>query len=118
MATRNPIELTFDYGDQTVIVTVSGFTRGVTALKALGEAGIEETLATVANALRARIDVEEDIRLDYQYEDGDRAAVVVSGFTTPQRAIDALAQAGGEQTFSRLYTALDAEGDHSMLELQ
>jgi hypothetical protein len=117
-ASTENIDLSFTYdGADVVRVVVSGFDRGITAVRALASAGQDPTRNEVAASFRAGSrTTNRDVVIDFE-EDDDRATVTVSGVTTPRRVDAALRDAGSESTFVHVVSALADRGDASLLEL-
>ncbi|PRY70613.1 hypothetical protein B0I08_101750 [Glaciihabitans tibetensis] len=110
------LEFTYDDGDDAT-VTVSGHHKGVTALRALIEVGDESNLEKIQASIDAgEIQDETDIEIEFSSGD-DTCTVTVAGFTNPQRGLQALEEAGSEETFLELLDAMAADGDDSIQEL-
>jgi len=110
------LEFTYDDGDD-VTVTVSGMRKGVTALRALIEAGDESNLEKIQASIDAgEIQDETDIEIEFSSGE-DTCTVTVSGFVNPQRGLQALEEAGSEETFLELLDVMAADGDDSIQEL-
>ena len=117
--TASTVDLNFEFENaQIVSVNVTGFERGVTAIRALAHAGNPETLEQIAQsvALRSAADQGLDIVVEMTHS-GDRALVTATGFTDPIFGLYALEEAGSEETFLHLLNALTDQGDMSLLEL-
>jgi hypothetical protein len=112
------VELSFTFNDgETVSVAVTGFTRSITAVKALIQAGTAPEGSDLAAAIRRagmRPGNGFDLHLDY---DGDTATVTVTGFRTASQLLDTLTQAASFDTVGPLLYALSESGDASLLEL-
>jgi hypothetical protein len=110
------LEFTFDDGDD-VVVTVSGHRKGVTALRALIEVGDESNLEKIQASIDNN-EIEDDSDIEIAFSAGDdECTVTVSGFHNPQRGLEALEEAGSEETFVELLEAMETEGDESIQEL-
>lgn len=110
------LEFTFDDGDD-VVVTVSGHTRGVTALRALIEVGDESNLNKIQESIDAG-EIADDSDIEIAFNSGDdECTITVSGFRNPQRGLQALEEAGSEETFLELLEEMEADGDESIQEL-
>jgi hypothetical protein len=95
------LEFTYDDGDDAT-VTVSGMRKGVTALRALIEAGDESNLDKIQASIDAgEIQDETDIEIEFSSGD-DTCTVTVSG---------------SEETFLELLDVMAADGDDSIQEL-
>lgn len=113
------IALSFTFSeDETVAVDVTGYARGVTALRTLTKTSDPQMLEQMARALALRpaTDARNPVVIEMAHGD-DQATVTVTGFTDPEFALHALAQAGSAETFARLVDVLSGEGDMSLLEL-
>jgi hypothetical protein len=110
------VVLEFTYGDD-VVVTVSGHRKGVTALRALIEVGDETNLEKIQASIDNN-EIEDDSDIEIAFNAGDdECTVTVSGFHNPQRGLQALEEAGSEETFLELLDAMETEGDASIQEL-
>jgi hypothetical protein len=116
--TREDLALEFNYDDgDNVVVTVSGHTKDVTALRALIEVGDEENLELLRESIdNGEVAEDADIEVEYTFGD-DHCTVTASGFTNIRRGVEALEQAGSEEIFLNLVDAFTAEGDGSLDEL-
>jgi hypothetical protein len=116
--TREDLALEFNYDDgDNVVVTVSGHSKDVTALRALIEVGDEENLALLLESIEnGEVAEDADIEVEYTFGD-DHCIVTASGFTNIRRGVEALEQAGSEEIFLNLVDAFTDEGDGSLDEL-
>jgi hypothetical protein len=116
--TREDLALEFNYDDgDNVVVTVSGHSKDVTALRALIEVGDEENLELLRDSIdNGEVAEDADIEVEYTFGD-DHCTVTASGFTNIRRGVEALEQAGSEEIFLNLVDAFTAEGDGSLDEL-
>ena len=115
---REDLALEFNYDDgDNVVVTVSGHSKDVTALRALIEVGDEENLELLLESIEnGEVADDADIEVEYTFGD-DHCTVTASGFTNIRRGVEALEQAGSEEIFLNLVDAFTAEGDGSLDEL-
>jgi hypothetical protein len=110
------LEFTFDDGED-VVVTVSGHHKGVTALRALIEVGDESNLDKIQESIDAG-EIADDADIEIAFSAGDdECTITVSGFRNPQRGLQALEEAGSEETFLELLEEMEADGDESIQEL-